>query len=294
MAKKYYWLKLKKDFFISKEMKKLRKIAGGDTYTVIYLKMLLLSIENDGNIYFDNVEEDLVKELALVLDEEEDNVKVALVFLEKMGLIKEIEADKFELIEAKESIGQETATAERVRKHRKNKETKEEKKLLCNTQVTQPKQEETKSNTEKRREREEKELDKENKELFVETKVSTQKFENNSVEILTSKYLSEKILKLNPNTKVPKTDLELQKWARHVDLMLRVDKRPLSDLREVLKFATTDTFWQSNILSTKKLRDKYDQLYLKMIKEREVKANGSYARTFGNDDEYSNIKSFKL
>ena len=31
--KKYYWLKLKEDFFRQKEIKKLRKIAGGDTYT---------------------------------------------------------------------------------------------------------------------------------------------------------------------------------------------------------------------------------------------------------------------
>ena len=31
--KKYYWLKLKKDFFNQKEIKKLRKIAGGDTYS---------------------------------------------------------------------------------------------------------------------------------------------------------------------------------------------------------------------------------------------------------------------
>ena len=37
-TKKYYWLKLKDDFFNSREIKKLRRIAGGDTYTIIYLK----------------------------------------------------------------------------------------------------------------------------------------------------------------------------------------------------------------------------------------------------------------
>ena len=46
-SKKYYWLKLKNDFFTSKEMKKLRKIAGGDTYTIIYLKLQLLSLQNE-------------------------------------------------------------------------------------------------------------------------------------------------------------------------------------------------------------------------------------------------------
>ena len=43
--RKYYWLKLKDDFFKSRVIKKLRKIAGGDTYTIIYLKMQLLSIK---------------------------------------------------------------------------------------------------------------------------------------------------------------------------------------------------------------------------------------------------------
>ena len=37
--KKFFWLKLKEDFFRDKRIKKLRKIAGGDTYTIIYLKL---------------------------------------------------------------------------------------------------------------------------------------------------------------------------------------------------------------------------------------------------------------
>ena len=45
-AKKYYWLKLMKDFFTQPKIKKLRKIAGGDTYTIIYLKLQLLSIHS--------------------------------------------------------------------------------------------------------------------------------------------------------------------------------------------------------------------------------------------------------
>ena len=42
MSKKYYWLRLKNNFFQQKEIKKLRKIAGGDTYTIIYLKLTFL------------------------------------------------------------------------------------------------------------------------------------------------------------------------------------------------------------------------------------------------------------
>ncbi|MDS8126694.1 phage replisome organizer N-terminal domain-containing protein, partial [Streptococcus pneumoniae] len=44
--KRYYWIQLAQDFFKSKEMKLLRKIAGGDTHTIIYLKMMLISLED--------------------------------------------------------------------------------------------------------------------------------------------------------------------------------------------------------------------------------------------------------
>jgi predicted phage replisome organizer len=68
MAKVYYWLKLNKDFFKGKEIKKLRKIAGGDTYTIIYLKLQLLSLKDEGKLYFDGIEETFAEELALELD----------------------------------------------------------------------------------------------------------------------------------------------------------------------------------------------------------------------------------
>jgi len=71
MAEKtYYWIKLQMDFFKSPAVKLLRKMSGGDTYTVIYLKMLLLSLENGGYIYFTGIDETFTKEIELVLEEE--------------------------------------------------------------------------------------------------------------------------------------------------------------------------------------------------------------------------------
>lgn len=135
-AKKYYWLKLKNDFFTNKKIKKLRRIAGGDTYTIIYLKMQLLSITNEGKLYFDNVEDSFADELALELDEETENVKVTLMFLIKNGLLVEINEDEYLLPEAQDSIGKESASAERVRKHRELKQQKQLA-LHCNTEVTE-------------------------------------------------------------------------------------------------------------------------------------------------------------
>lgn len=133
MAKKYYWLKLKEDFFRNKKIKKLRKIAGGDTYTVIYLKMQLLSLQNEGTLIYEGVENSFAEEIALEIDEDIDNVKITLSFLSQNGLLEEISQDHFIMTETVECIGSEGSSAERVRKHRA---LKQQKVLQCNAPVT--------------------------------------------------------------------------------------------------------------------------------------------------------------
>lgn len=140
MAKKYFWLKLKSDFFTSKAMKKLRRIAGGDTYTIIYLKLQLLSLKDEGALFYEGVEPTFYEEMALALDEDEENVKATLIFLNSMGLIEQKSEHEYILTEVPYLIGGETESAERVRKHRAKKalEIKEndEKALQCNGVVT--------------------------------------------------------------------------------------------------------------------------------------------------------------
>ena len=182
-AKKYYWLKLNKDFFNQKEIKKLRRIAGGDTYTIIYLKLQLLSVTDEGKLFYEGIEDDFAEELALELDEDVENVKVTLMFLEKHGLIESYSDTEYVLPKALECIGSESTSAARVRKHREKKESltkKEDPKQLpellhCNTSVTEGNTKETrgnsleiKCNTEKSREEieldieKDKEIDKNN------------------------------------------------------------------------------------------------------------------------------------
>lgn len=62
----------------------------------------------------------------------------------------------------------------------------------------------------------------------------------------------------------------LQEWARNVDLMIRLDNRDPETIGEVIEWCQLDTFWQNNILSTKKLRIQYDQLELKMNSQRKL------------------------
>lgn len=131
MAKKYYWLKLKNDFFNQPKIKKLRKIAGGDTYTIIYLKMLLISLEDGGKLYFQNIEENFIEEIALTIDEDPENVAITVQFLMRQGLIETSDNFEYLLTESIEMIGSEVQSAERVRRYREK-----QKALQCNADVT--------------------------------------------------------------------------------------------------------------------------------------------------------------
>lgn len=131
--KKYYWLKLKDDFFRDKKMKKLRNIAGGDTYTIIYLKMQLLSLKNSGVLIFENVEDTFEEEIALEIDEKVEDVKVCLLYLGKTGLL-ECKDNEYVLPQTIDCIGSETATAERMRRSRERKKQLEM--SQCYTDVT--------------------------------------------------------------------------------------------------------------------------------------------------------------
>lgn len=104
--KKYYWLKMTDQFFEDKAIKKLRKIAGGDTYTIIYLKMLLTAIKQGNKMYFEGIEDDFMEELALELDEDSMSWKHLFVawaneFEELHGSKNwnEIDEDYYETIE---------------------------------------------------------------------------------------------------------------------------------------------------------------------------------------------------
>lgn len=129
--KRYYWIQLTQDFFKSKEMKLLRKIAGGDTHTIIYLKMMLISLEDGGCIYYDGLADNLAEEIALMIDENVEDIKITLLFLESKGLLTRKNDRDYFLEQVPEMVGSETASARRVRKFRENQLA-----LQCNNDVT--------------------------------------------------------------------------------------------------------------------------------------------------------------
>lgn len=107
--------------------------------------------------------------------------------------------------------------------------------------------------------------------------VRENRYGEDSLESKLSSLLYVEIQKKNPKHKPP----NLQVWAKHVDLMLRVDKRSAKEIAEMIHWVQQDSFWQSNILSTQKLREKFDQLTLR--KKSEEEKNASNSRNFNSN-----------
>lgn len=68
-----------------------------------------------------------------------------------------------------------------------------------------------------------------------------------------------------------------EEFTNHVRLMVEQDGRTLDEIREVWGFLKKDQFWKENIQSTKKLREKFDQLITK------ARSNGKQANGTTNE-----------
>lgn len=114
MEKRYYWLKLQRDFFSSVRIKKLRKMKRGDTLCIIYLKMQLKALTKGGMLEYKGIEPTPAEEFALDLDESVKDVQIVLDFLIANDLIEQ-QNGGFWLPYVEENTGSETASTQRWR-----------------------------------------------------------------------------------------------------------------------------------------------------------------------------------
>ena len=89
------------------------------------------------------------------------------------------------------------------------------------------------------------------------------KYTLNSNEFRLSKLLLDLILVRKADFKKPK----LQKWSAHIDRMMRLDGRKPDRIEAVIQWCQQDDFWKNNILSTRKLREKFDKLEFEIDKK---------------------------
>ncbi len=119
-TKIYFWLKVDKKFFDNLFIKRLKNMPGGYTMTVIYIRLMLESLEDDCILYYEGYFDSLVQELALKLDVSEDDINMTLAYFTKCGLIQIDDDGHATLSQAKAMVESETNWAKYKRDQRKN------------------------------------------------------------------------------------------------------------------------------------------------------------------------------
>ena len=276
MAKKYYWMKLREDFFDDDAIEWLEEQPKGKEYALFYLKLCLKSLKTNG-LLIRTVGTILVpydtKKLADITKTDYDTAIVAMELLKNIGLVEILETGEICLPRMEEMIGSETDKAVLMRKLRAQKN------LIEGNNVTQMLPDsyqhkegnnvttalpECSENVTQRLELRDIEID---KNIIVAhsgndggdkgDKYPVGDFEFQCVDMLIQSCLS-----IFPGSKVPRSDQEKRKWAMEIERMKRLDKRSESDIIEALTYATTDGFWKSNIRSVRKFREKFETLII--------------------------------
>ena len=119
-TKLYFWLKVDKKFFDNLFIKRLKHMPGGYTMTVIYIRLMLESLEDDCILYYEGYFDNLVQELALKLDVSEDDINMTFAYFTKCGLIQIDDDGHATLSQAKAMVESETNWAKYKRDQRKN------------------------------------------------------------------------------------------------------------------------------------------------------------------------------
>lgn len=122
--KKYYWLKLKEDFFEEDTLAWLEEQTNGKEYCLFYLKLCLKSLKTNGML-IRNVGQILipydVKKLGEITKTDIDTVTVAMELFKKIGLIQILDNGEIYITQLEQMVGSETKWAKYKKKERELK-----------------------------------------------------------------------------------------------------------------------------------------------------------------------------
>ena len=130
-SKKYYWLKLKRDFFKRHDIRIIEEMPNGKDYILFYLKLLLESIDHEGTLRFSDTIPYNEQMLSVVTNTNIDVVRSAMKIFAELHMIDIFDDQTIYMTEVEKLIGSEAWSTERSRRCREKKKA-----LLCNTNAT--------------------------------------------------------------------------------------------------------------------------------------------------------------
>ena len=116
--KKYYWLKLKRDFFKRHDVRIIEEMPNGKDYILFYLKLLLESVDHDGSLRFSDTIPYNEQMLSVVTNTNVDIVRSAMKLFIELNMMSVYDDKTIYMNEVEKLIGSETSWAEKKRLQR--------------------------------------------------------------------------------------------------------------------------------------------------------------------------------
>ncbi|WP_315307801.1 phage replisome organizer N-terminal domain-containing protein [Enterococcus devriesei] len=241
------WIKLKTTMFDDEKIRLIQAVPESDAILVIWIRLLVLAgkTNDEGLIYIQRNMPYTEEMLATLFDKPVNTVRLALqtlasfnmIDLNNDGVIAIANWGKHQNVEGLEKIREQNRL--RAKRHY---DKKKEPNVSLTLDVTQPNATDI-----------DKEIDKE-KDIKEDSRKSRKRiYEDDSPYFQLAKHLFEKISNNGP-IKEP----NFQTWADDIRKMVELDGRDIGKVGRMIEWCQKDSFWSSNILSAKKLREKYD------------------------------------
>lgn len=271
--KRYYYLKLKENFFDSDEMVLLESMPDGYIYSNILLKLYLRSLKHEGKLMFNDRIPFNSTMLATITRHSVGVVEKAVQIFRDLQLIDVLDNGAIYMSDIQSFIGKSSTEADRKREYRKKIE-EAKRNLITGGQVS-----------DKCPDRTTPEL-----EIEIEKDIDIDKEEKKG------KYSDEhlrlaKKLQSNLTEDFPKemNKVDIEKWADTIRLMEERDKASIEAIEYVINWLPTNEFWFGNIRSAKKLREKFEKLKFEIKADKNNHKKQSQKLQYSNPSEYDDL-----
>ena len=268
------WVKLTINMFDDEKIRLIEAMPEADAIIIIWVRLLTLAgkTNDDGRIYID---EDLPytdEMLATIFNKPLNTIRLALETFKRFKMIDTSEGvilitnwEKHQNVEGMSRV--KLQNAERQKRYRDRKKIeqlniedleKRESNVTDTLPVTSHHAIDIEVDIEKDKEKNIKDI--------TSTKSGKRIYDDTSPYLQLSEYLFSKMLLNNPEAKKP----NMQSWADELRKMVELDGRTVEQVKGMIEWSQADDFWKINVLCTKKLREKYDQM--------RVAANANYKK----------------
>ncbi|EMF0158865.1 phage replisome organizer N-terminal domain-containing protein [Enterococcus hirae] len=271
--KRYYYLKLKENFFDSDEMVLLESMPDGYIYSNILLKLYLRSLKHEGKLMFNDRIPFNSTMLATITRHSVGVVEKAVQIFRDLQLIDVLDNGAIYMSDIQSFIGKSSTEADRKREYRKKIE-EAKRNLITGGQVSDKCPDKTTPELEIEIEIE-KDIDKEEKKG---------KYSDEHLRLA-------KKLQSNLTEDFPKemNKVDIGKWADTIRLMEERDKASIEAIEYVINWLPTNEFWFGNIRSAKKLREKFEKLKFEIKADKKNHKKQSQKLQYSNPSEYDDL-----